>query len=84
MESGKMMNNATNSPPTRALTIKMVGERIGRSRASIYEMMDRKSPRYDAAFPTPFKIGVKTLFVEAEIEQYLKAKIAESRGSSSV
>ncbi|WP_367032863.1 AlpA family phage regulatory protein [Burkholderia semiarida] len=79
-----MMSNATNSPPTRALTIKMVGERIGRSRASIYEMMDRKSPRYDAAFPTPFKIGVKTLFVEAEIEQYLKAKIAESRGSSSV
>lgn len=79
-----MMNNAANSPPTRALTIKMVSERIGRSRASIYEMMDRKSPRYDAAFPTPFKIGVKTLFVEAEIEQYLKAKIAESRGSLSV
>ncbi|KGS49991.1 hypothetical protein WL28_11575 [Burkholderia ubonensis] len=79
-----MMNNAANLPPTRALTIKMVSERIGRSRASIYEMMDRKSPRYDAAFPTPFKIGVKTLFVEAEIEQYLKAKIAESRGSLSV
>ncbi|HDR9181073.1 MULTISPECIES: helix-turn-helix transcriptional regulator [Burkholderia] len=84
MESEKMMNNAANLPPTRALTIKMVSERIGRSRASIYEMMDRKSPRYDAAFPTPFKIGVKTLFVEAEIEQYLKAKIAESRGSLSV
>lgn len=79
-----MMNNAANLLPTRALTIKMVSERIGRSRASIYEMMDRKSPRYDAAFPTPFKIGVKTLFVEAEIEQYLKAKIAESRGSLSV
>lgn len=79
-----MMNNAANLPPTRALTIKMVSERIGRSRASIYEMMDRKSPRYDAAFPAPFKIGVKTLFVEAEIEQYLKAKIAESRGSLSV
>lgn len=79
-----MMNVATNSPPTRALTIKVVVERIGRSRASIYEMMDKKSPRYDAAFPTPFKIGVKTLFVEAEIERYLKTKIAESRGNALV
>ena len=65
--------------PTRALTIKAVAERIGRSRASIYEMMDKKSPRFDATFPKPFKIGIKTLFVESEIETYLRAKIAQCR-----
>lgn len=76
--------SATSSSPTRALTIRMVAERIGRSRASIYEMMDRKSPRFDAAFPTPFKIGITTLFVEAEIETYLQLKIAARRTDFSI
>ncbi|MDR6202497.1 helix-turn-helix transcriptional regulator [Paraburkholderia graminis] len=71
--------NTMNTSPTRALTLKMVAERIGRSRASIYEMMDKNSPRFDAAFPAPFKIGVKTLFVEMEVEQYLQTKIAARR-----
>lgn len=72
------MNNV-GFTPTRALTIKAVTERLGRSRASIYEMMDKKSPRFDEKFPRPFKIGIKTLFVEAEIEDYLRQKIAASR-----
>jgi len=77
------MNNPSWSP-TRALPIKAVVERIGRSRASIYEMMDKTSPRFDSTFPRPFKIGIKTLFVEAEIEEYLRKKIAISRVEAAI
>jgi prophage regulatory protein len=65
--------------PTRGLPIPVVAERIARSRASIYSMMDKRSPAYDPTFPIPFKIGARTLFVEAEIENWLQAKIAARR-----
>lgn len=64
---------------TRAIGLREVTLRVGRSRASIYEVLNKKSPRYDATFPLPFKLGRRTLFVEAEIEQWLQGRIAASR-----
>ncbi|WAL83744.1 AlpA family phage regulatory protein [Pandoraea sp. XJJ-1] len=69
----------SNYTVTRAIGLREVALRVGRSRASIYEALNKKSPRYDAAFPVPFKLGRRTLFVEAEIEQWLQAKIAANR-----
>lgn len=64
------------SYPTRGLSTQEVSNRSGCSRASIYEMLDEGSAYYDPGFPRPFKIGRRTLFVEAEIEQWLQSKIA--------
>lgn len=70
---------SNNNTVTRAICMREVTLRVGRSRASIYEALNKKSPRYDAAFPVPFKLGRRTLFVEAEIEQWLQKTIAANR-----
>jgi prophage regulatory protein len=73
------MSSLTHAPPTRGISTAEVSERAGRSRSSIYEMRDPKSPRYDPTLPIPFKSGRRTLFVEAEIESWLQSKIEGSR-----
>lgn len=71
--------NEWNRGPTRAINFSTVEERIDRCRSAIYEFLDPKSPRHDPTFPVPFKIGKRTLFVEAEIEVWLQTKIAARR-----
>jgi len=50
--------------------------RMNRSNSSGYDMLNAKSPRYDADLPVPFKIGRNTFFVTEELEQYIQKKIA--------
>jgi prophage regulatory protein len=65
--------------PTRGIPIKVVADRLGISRASIYERLDPRSPRHDPSLPVPFKSGGRTLWVDAEIEAHLQFKMATCR-----
>jgi len=64
---------------TRSLSVNETANRLGISRASLYDFGNVRSSRFDPDLPRPFKIRTRTFFVEAEIEQYLQTKIAASR-----
>ncbi|WP_231982598.1 helix-turn-helix transcriptional regulator [Pseudomonas mucidolens] len=51
------MTNSTSVPYPRILRLKQLSERIGLGRSTIYDRMDAQSPRYDATFPKPIKLG---------------------------
>jgi prophage regulatory protein len=71
-----------------ALTIlrrKQVEARTGLSRSSIYARL-RQNPKrpgdYDPTFPKPVSVGAKAVgWIEAEIEAWLTAQVAKSRGN---
>ncbi|MFA5171784.1 MAG: AlpA family phage regulatory protein [Sulfuriferula sp.] len=51
---------------------------IGISKSAIYDRINPASPRYDAAFPKPLKLGERSVgFVEAEIQDWLQARMAD-------
>ncbi|MFU1980271.1 helix-turn-helix transcriptional regulator [Bordetella hinzii] len=77
------MNTAFASP-TKSLSIRDVVERVGVCRQSVYDLLNPKSPRHDPAFPRPFKIGMRTFFVESEVEGWLQEKIAACRVTTSI
>ncbi len=67
------MDTPTNRP-TRSLSVKQVIERLCCSRAWLYVLL-----RTDKTFPCPFKRGKRTLFVEAEVEDWLQQEIEANR-----
>jgi prophage regulatory protein len=57
-------------------------DRTGKSRSSLYETMDKRSPRFDPRFPRPFKCGGRrTYFLEAEVEAWILEKAAIARAA---
>lgn len=70
----------------KALTIirrKQLEARTGLSRSTIYAKM-RKNPKrpsdFDPTFPKPISMGAKAVgWIEAEVEAWLAARVAESR-----
>lgn len=55
---------------------KEVEKRIGLSKSSIYDRLNRRSPRFDATFPKPVKLGVNAIgFVEFEVGEWISARI---------
>lgn len=64
----------------RLLRRKQLEQLLGISRSTIYARLDPKSPHYDPNFPKPIKIGATSIaFVEAEVQAYIAARIADSR-----
>ncbi len=62
--------NKTNS---HMLRIKELAKLIGISRATIYDWINPKSPRYDPTFPKQVKLGKKSVrWFLHEIEAWLK------------
>lgn len=59
----------------RIIRIKDLVKMIGVSRSSVYDRLSKTSPRYDAQFPTPVRLGMNTVgwFVD-EIEAWLSIK----------
>lgn len=78
--TNKMPEIQANKPSAtahRLLRRKQLEETLGISRSSIYSRMDRKSPHYDASFPTPVRIGGRAIaWVAAEVESYIDSCIA--------
>lgn len=82
MESSNIsnQNNAANLSAVgipRMLAAKEVAYSIGLSTTTIYDMLDKKSNRYDSSFPVQVKLSKgRVAWVESEIAQWLDDKIA--------
>ncbi|MNR68516.1 Prophage CP4-57 regulatory protein (AlpA) [compost metagenome] len=52
-------------------------ERIGLGRSTIYDRMDVQSPRYDATFPKPIKLGAAAIgWIDSEITTWIEQRIS--------
>ncbi|TXD96211.1 AlpA family phage regulatory protein [Psychrobacter frigidicola] len=81
MENTNNQNESTNLSTLhipRMLPLKEVIYFTGLSRTTIYDMLDKKSNRYDTAFPRQVKLSRgRVAWVESEIVQWLNTKIAD-------
>lgn len=79
------MNQTSDHRPTKILRLKQLQECVGLSRSSIYDRLNRRSPRHDPTFPTPVSIGASAVgWVASEVETWLETRIAASRTQSTV
>lgn len=61
----------------RMLPLKEVVYHTGLSSTTIYDMLDKKSKRYDSTFPIQVKLSKgRVAWVESEIAQWIEDKIA--------
>ena len=61
----------------RMLSLKQVEDCIGLSSSTIYDMLDKRSKRYDPTFPVQVKISKgRVAWVESEVSQWIGGKIA--------
>ncbi|MYG37426.1 MAG: AlpA family transcriptional regulator [Gemmatimonadetes bacterium] len=62
-------------PPTRFLRLPEVMARTGLSRSTIYVRLE------EGRFPRPVSLGGRAVgWIESEIEEWMRNRIAESRG----
>jgi prophage regulatory protein len=62
-------------PPT-ILRRKQVEARTGLSRSTIYEKINRRSPRYDHTFPRPVRLGADAVgWIESEINAWIHLRM---------
>ena len=67
--------NAVRIP--RMLPVKEVAYFTGLGTTTIYDMLDKKSKRYDPTFPTQVKLSKgRVAWVETEIAEWLNTKLA--------
>ncbi|QLG88610.1 AlpA family phage regulatory protein [Chitinibacter bivalviorum] len=59
-----------------------LSEIIGLSKNAIYDRMNPKSPRYDASFPKPVKLGSHSIaFLESEVKAWMDERISERQAA---
>lgn len=59
------------------LPLKQVVHYTGLSSTTIYDMLDKKSKRYDTTFPIQVKLSKgRVAWVESEVAEWLKCKMA--------
>lgn len=62
----------------RMLPLKQVIHYTGLSSTTIYDMLDKKSNRYDATFPVQVKLSKgRVAWVESEVVGWIEGKIAD-------
>ena len=62
----------------RMLPLKQVIHYTGLSSTTIYDMLDKRSSRYDPTFPRQVKLSKgRVAWVESEITQWLESKMAD-------
>jgi len=58
--------------PITVLRMQQLRQKLGISRSSIYEKINPRSPRFDAGFPQPIKLGMSAVgWVESEVDQWI-------------
>lgn len=63
--------------PPRIVRLKELSERIGLGRSTIYDRMDAQSPRYDATFPKPIKLGAAAIgWIDSEITTWIEQRMS--------
>lgn len=56
--------------------------RLGLSRSTIYDKINPKSPRYDATFPKPIRLGGCAVgWLTHEVDEWLARQIEASRNT---
>jgi prophage regulatory protein len=61
----------------RILRLKQLTARIGLGRSTIYDRMDSQSPRYDATFPKPIKLGAAAIgWIDSEITTWIEQRMS--------
>jgi len=61
----------------RIIRLKPLIARIGLSRSTIYDRMNRLSPRYDPTFPRSVKLGPGAVgWIESQITAWLEQRMA--------
>lgn len=64
----------------RILRLKQLAERIGLGRSTIYDRMDVQSPRYDATFPKPIKLGAAAIgWIDSDVTTWIEQRVSEKR-----
>jgi prophage regulatory protein len=70
-------------PSVPSLTIlrrKQVEARTGLSRSTIYEKINKRSPRYDHTFPKPIRLSSDAVgWIEGEVNAWIASRIRHSR-----
>jgi len=82
LNANTQQNTSTLSMPQipRMLPLKQVVHYTGLSSTTIYDMLDKRSNRYDPTFPTQVKLSKgRVAWVESEVAQWLESKIATAR-----
>jgi len=83
MESLNVKTQTNTSTPImqqipRMLPLKQVIHYTGLSSTTIYDMLDKRSNRYDPTFPVQVKLSKgRVAWVESEVAVWLEIKIAE-------
>lgn len=73
------MTEASKSP-IAVLRRRVVESRLGLSRSTIYDKINPKSPRYDASFPKPIRLGGAAVgWLTHEVDDWLNRQIEASR-----
>jgi prophage regulatory protein len=56
-------------------------DRLKLSRSTIYDKINPNSPRFDASFPKPIRLGNGSAvgWIESEVESWVRAQIEASR-----
>ncbi|MHC8307519.1 helix-turn-helix transcriptional regulator [Pseudomonas sp. PB3P13] len=61
----------------KIVRLKQLTERIGLGRSTIYDRMDVQSPRYDATFPKPIKLGAAAVgWIDSEITTWIEQRMS--------
>lgn len=70
---------------TRLIRLPVVQERTGLRRATVYDRMNPRSPRYDDTFPRQVKIGLSAVaWPEDEIDSWIQNQIDLSRATQNL
>ena len=76
-EGFTMNTNIPTSTTYRILTAKEVMDMLNIGHSTIYDWMNTKSPRYDAAFPKSIKLGKsKVGWMESQLVEWLQDKMS--------
>ena len=64
----------------KIVRLKQLTERIGLGRSTIYDRMDVQSPRYDATFPKPIKLGAAAVgWIDSEITTWIEQRMSAKK-----
>jgi len=77
-----MTSASSIQPGLRILRLRHVQNRIGLSRSTIYDRLNRASPRYDSKFPLPIRLGGTAVgWLESDIDEWILGRIIDAEKS---
>lgn len=64
------------SANTQILRLPQLCARLGIARSTVYDKLSPTSPRYDATFPRPIKLGLSSVgWLECSVQDWIQSRI---------